>query len=383
MAADFYEVLGVAKTASQDEIKKAYHKLALKYHPDRNKGDKAAEEKFKDVSHAYEILGDPDKRAKYDRFGESAFQGAASSGGGAGYQDPMDIFNQMFGGGGQDIFGDLFGRSGRGGRGHSGRNDGADLRYDLQITFDESVFGVDREISFQKDVPCGTCGGSGCEPGTGKRTCPQCGGAGMVATSNGFFSVRQPCPRCRGNGELIEKPCRKCGGTGMVKESRKLPVHIPAGVDTGSRLRVAGEGEPGRKGGNNGDLYIFINVRKSEVFLRDDYNLLCEVVVPVTTAALGGTIEIPTIHGLTRMKLPAGTQSGALLRVRGQGVPSLRGGTPGDLHVRVIVETAQKLTSEQKALLEKLNASLSATNQPMMQEFKRNSARYMREPETK
>ncbi len=376
MAQDLYETLGVSRSATAEEIKKAYRKLAIKYHPDKNQGNKEAEEKFKEISHAYEILSDPAKRSKYDQFGEAAFQGGG--GGGGAYQDPFDIFSQVFGGGGGSIFEDLFG-GGR--RAQRGPQRGDDLRYDLQITFEEAIFGADKKIEIPKLVQCDECGGSGCEKGSSKKRCSRCGGSGQTTVSQGFFTMRQPCPACRGTGEVIEKPCRKCHGDGRVQNKKQLQIHIPPGVDTGSKLRISGEGGAGPMGGPAGDLYIFIHVEPSKVFEREGIDLLCEVPITFATACLGGVIDVPTTTGKTRMKVPSGTQSGTIMRLKGKGVVALRGGARGDLHIRLIIETPAKLDSKSEKLLkefEELTAN-DDSKYPHRRDFRKKAEKFMKE----
>ena len=376
MAKDLYEMLGVSRSASADEIKKAYRKLAIKYHPDKNQGNKEAEEKFKEISHAYEILSDSKKRAQYDQFGEAAFQNGG--GGGGAYQDPFDIFSQVFGGGGGSIFEDLFG-GGR--RAQRGPQRGDDLRYDLQITFEEAIYGADKKIEIPKLVQCDECGGSGCEKGSSKKRCSRCGGSGQTTVSQGFFTMRQPCPACRGTGEVIEKPCKKCRGEGRVQTKKQLQIHIPPGVDTGSKLRISGEGGAGPMGGPAGDLYIFIHVEPSKVFQREGTDLLCEVPVTFATACLGGIIDVPTTTGKTRMKVPAGTQSGTILRLKGKGVVALRGGSRGDLHVRLIIETPVKLDSKAEKLLKEFEDLTAKDNSkyPHTKDFNSRAEKFMKE----
>ena len=382
MAKDYYEILGVAKTATPEEIKKAYRKLAVKYHPDKNPGDKSAEEKFKEVSQAYEVLSDAGKRAQYDQFGHEAYTSSGGHGPGGGYSgaDPFDIFSQVFGGGGGGFnFEDLFGG------GHSRRRqspngavDGADLRYDMEINFEDAVYGADRKIVIPRLVGCDACNGSGCEPGSGRKTCPKCGGSGQVAMSQGFFSIRQACPTCRGTGQIVEKPCKKCRGEGRVRVEKTLQIHIPPGVDTGSRLRVAGEGESGVRGGRNGDLYVVIHVRAHEIFHREGNDVICELPVSYSVATLGGVVEVPTVSGVAKMKVPAGTQTRTIVRMRGKGMPALRGGERGDMHVRIFVEVPAGLNREQQQLLEQFEASLKADkNYPLKSEFLNKAKRFM------
>lgn len=360
---DYYELLGVQKGATAEEMKKAYRKKAVQYHPDKNPGNKEAEEMFKKVSHAYEVLTDPEKRAAYDRYGPAAFEGGGGGvprgpggmggAGGGGFHDPFDIFREVFGqqgrggGGGGGIFEEMFG----GGGGDGGR-DGADLRYDLEITLEEAARGVEKEISFRKNMTCERCDGSGAEPGSKKVTCPTCRGAGQVRRSGGIITFTQTCPTCGGAGSKVEKPCTACRGEGRTAKSTKLNVRIPPGVDTGSRLRSSGNGEAGLAGGQPGDLYIVLTVKEHELFERQGEDLFCEIPIKFTLAALGGTIEVPTLSGKASLKIPSATQSGTTFRLRGNGMPSLRGGAQGDQLVRVQVEVPTSLTSEQKKILE-------------------------------
>ncbi|MBO5923145.1 MAG: molecular chaperone DnaJ, partial [Lentisphaeria bacterium] len=386
MSKDFYEILGVAKTATAEEIKKAYRKLAIKYHPDRNPGDTAAEEKFKEISNAYEVLSDASKRQRYDQLGHEAFTSTGGQGfggfggdGAGGFRDPMDIFSQFFGGGGGGgsfSFEDLFG----GGRRRHDPNapvKGNDLRCDIEIAFEDAVFGATKEISVSKDVDCTVCGGSGCAPGTSKKSCSRCGGSGQVTISQGFFAMQQPCPSCRGTGMVIEKPCSNCRGTGRQKDTKKIPVRIPPGVDNGDRLRVKGEGEGGIRGGVAGDLYVVIHVRDSKVFERDGSDLYCKMFVDPFTAMLGGVVEVPTVSGMTKMKIEPGTQSGAVLRIKGKGMPSLRGGSRGDLHVRIQVETPVNLDKDTKKLLEDLQSKLTEKNYPQTEAFRKTAGPFL------
>ncbi len=361
--ADYYQVLGVPKAASPDEVKKAYRKLAVKYHPDKNPGDKAAEEKFKDISQAYEVLSDPQKRASYDKMGHEFYtrSGRGAAGPGGGFHDPFDVFSQVFGGMGGGIFDELFGggTAGRprsqGAKPQSQAREGADLRYDLEIDFEEAVYGADKKITYSRLGSCQSCKGTGCRPGSGKTTCARCGGQGFVTTAHAFLSMRQPCPTCRGAGQAIEKPCPSCGGEGRARGEKTIQLHIPPGVDNGSRLRVAGEGEAGHVGGRAGDLYVVIRVRPHEVFQRDGLDLLCEVPIDFATAVLGGVIDAPTITGDAKLKIPEGTQNGTILRLKGKGVPSLKGGTRGDQHIKIFIEIPSNLNRAQREKLKEFS----------------------------
>lgn len=380
---DYYEVLGVSKTATPEELKKAYRKLAVQYHPDRNPGNKEAEEKFKELAKAYEVLSDPEKRKRYDQFGPDAFSSAASggyggAGGGFGGFSAEDIFSQVFGGGGGgggSIFEEFFGGGRR--RSPNAARHGNDLRYDLQIDFIDAVFGVDKEISITKMSTCDACHGSGAESNSSKSTCSQCHGSGQVVMQQGFFSVSQECPRCHGTGQIIQKPCKKCNASGQVQERKSLKVHIPPGVDTGSRLRVAGEGEGGARGGSPGDLYVVIHVREHELFKRHGDDIQCDLPIPLATAILGGTVEVPTVTGKAKMKIKEGTQNNAILRLQGKGMPSLRGGRRGDMYVKIITEVPTSLNAEQRKALEQFNSSLLDKNNPIQSDFKRKAAPFL------
>jgi molecular chaperone DnaJ len=371
---DYYELLGVAKGASEEEIKKAYRKKAVQYHPDKNPGNKQAEEMFKKVSEAYEVLKDPDKKAAYDRYGHAAFQGPGGMGGAGGgmsgaggFHDPFDIFREVFGqgGGGGGIFEEMFGGGGRGGDGR----DGSDLRYDLEITLEDAARGVEKEISFRKLVTCERCDGSGAEPGSKKVTCPTCRGAGQIRRSGGIIVFTQTCPTCGGTGKRIEKACTVCHGEGRLPKTTKLNVRIPPGVDTGSRLRSGGNGEAGAAGGHPGDLYIVLTVKEHELFERQGDDLFCDIPIKFTLATLGGTIEVPTLFGKASLKIPAATQSGTTFRLRDKGMPSLRGGRHGDQLVRVHVEVPSSLTSEQRRLLEEFAKISGDANEPTSKSF--------------
>ncbi|WP_455234172.1 molecular chaperone DnaJ [Thiogranum longum] len=350
---DYYEVLGVSKNASDAEIKKAYRRAAQKYHPDRNPDDATAEEKFKLAKEAYEILSNAQKRAAYDQFGHAGVDpsmgghgpGAGGFGGGASFSD-------IFG----DVFGDIFG--GGGGRGGQRVYRGADLRYNLELSLEDAVRGTTVKIRVPTFTSCNTCGGSGAKKGTQPTTCTTCGGHGQVRMQQGFFSVQQTCPRCNGTGSIIGDPCGDCHGQGRVKEQKTLSVKVPAGVDTGDRIRLANEGEAGENGGPPGDLYVQIQVKDHPIFKRDDANLYCEVPISIVTAALGGELEVPTLDGRVSLKIPPETQTGKLFRMRGKGVKPVRGSAVGDLLCRVVVETPVKLSSEQKDLLRQLEDSM-------------------------
>lgn len=372
---DYYKLLGVSRDVSPEELKKAYRKMAVKYHPDKNPGDKAAEEKFKEVSEAYEVLKDPKKRENYDRFGHAAFQqGRAPGGGGGGFHDPFDIFREVFsGGGGGGGFEEFFG--GGGGAAGASRH-GSDLRYDIEISLEEAASGTEKEIQYRHFISCDHCHASGAEPGSKKVTCTTCNGSGQVISSRGFFSVRQTCPTCRGSGVMIEKPCTKCGGEGRYKETTKLKVKIPAGVDTGSKLRSSRGGEAGIQGGEAGDLYIVIHIKEHEIFEREGEDLYCTVPIKFTLASLGGTIDIPTLSGKVALKIPPGTQTGTTFRVKGQGMPALRGGRKGDQLVHVEVEVPKKLSSEQRTALEAFAVACGDAEHPVGDSFFEKAKRF-------
>ncbi len=354
---DFYEVLGVAKDASAEDIKKAYRKLAMKHHPDRNPDDKSAEEKFKEVQAAYEILSDEQKRAAYDRLGHAGVDPSMGAGGGAG-----PSFNDIFG----DVFGDIFG--GGGGRARSAAQRGADLRYTLEIELEDAVRGSKVQIKVPKLEACGTCAGSGAKKGSTPVVCTTCKGHGQVRMQQGFFTLQQTCPACRGTGKTIKDPCPDCRGQGRVQKSKTLSVTIPAGVDSGDRIRLAGEGEAGPMGGPPGDLYVQVSVNAHEFFTREGNDLLCEVPISFVDAALGGELEVPTMDGRVKLKIPAESQTGKLFRVRGKGVPNVRGAGQGDLICRVVVETPVSLNGKQKELLRAFQDSLKqASNSPRRQ----------------
>ncbi len=355
---DYYEVLGVPKTASKEEIKKAYRKLAIQYHPDRNPGDKAAEEKFKEAAEAYSVLSDDDKRERYDRFGHAGLGGAG--GGGFGVQgmsmdDIFSMFGSVFGGHGGgglgDIFGSMFG-GGRQSRDANGPERGNDLRVEIAIDLEEALFGTEKEIAINTERDCAECHGTGSAPGSTRETCRMCRGRGSVVRGGGWVQIEQTCPTCHGTGTTVSKPCRACSGSGRERVRQPVTVRIPAGVDTGVQLRVSGKGEGGRRGGPAGDLRVVLRVREHELFQRDGDDLLCTVPVPPDMAALGGEVDVPTPAGTAKLKLSPGTANGKMFRLRGKGVTSLDGRGPGDLLVRVLVETPSTLSSEQRRAME-------------------------------
>lgn len=350
---DYYEVLGVSKSASDDELKKAYRKLAMKYHPDRNAGDTQAEERFKEVKEAYETLSDPQKRGAYDRFGHAGVD--PSMGGGPGGMGGMGGFSDAFG----DIFGEIFGAGRRGGGGGGPQvYRGSDLKYNMEITLEQAAAGFDTEIRVPSWDDCDTCHGSGAKPGTKPVTCRTCGGVGAVRMQQGFFSVQQTCPTCHGSGKEIADPCPSCHGEGRIRRNKTLQVKIPAGIDDGMRIRSAGNGEPGVNGGPPGDLYVEIHIKTHKIFQRDGDDLHCELTIPFTTAALGGDLQVPTLGGKAEITIPEGTQSGKTFRLRGKGIRGVRGSYPGDLYCHVAVETPVRLNEEQKAILRQFEASL-------------------------
>lgn len=363
---DYYEVLGASKGASADELKKAYRQKAKELHPDRNSDNPKAEEQFKEANEAYEVLKDADKKAAYDRYGHAAFEGGMGGGGGGrgpGGADFSSAFSDVF----EDLFGDFMGGQQRGGRGRASR--GSDLRYNLQITLEEAFSGLQKSITVPTSVSCGSCEGSGAEGGAEPQTCPTCSGMGKVRAQQGFFTVERTCPTCSGVGQIIKNPCKTCGGAGRQQKERSLSVNIPAGVETGTRIRLAGEGEAGLRGGPSGDLYIFIEVKQHQLFERDGIDLFCRVPVSMTTAAIGGDIEVPTIDGgKSRVKVPAGSQSGRQMRLRAKGVPALRGGGTGDMFIELAVETPVNLTGKQKELLREFE-EMSKENNPELSGF--------------
>jgi molecular chaperone DnaJ len=377
---DYYEILGVDRGVDEAALKSAFRKLAMQHHPDRNGGCEDAAGRFKEINEAYSILSDPQKRAAYDRFGHAGVNGAGGGGGGPQFHDVGDIFNEVFG----DVFGDMFG--GRG-RQRSGPARGQDLRYDLEITLEQAYAGSEVEISVPASITCETCDGSGAKPGTSPTTCGSCGGAGRVRASQGFFSIERACPRCGGSGRLILDPCGACHGHGQVRRERTLQVRIPAGVDDGARIRLAGEGDAGARGGPRGDLYIFLSVKPHELFERDGLDLLCTVPVPMGVAALGGEIDAPCLMGgencdgecKIKVKVPEGAQTGRTLRLKGRGMPSLRSRERGDLVVELFVETPTKLSARQKELLREFEGLCGDQQHPKSASFIGKAKRFWEE----
>jgi molecular chaperone DnaJ len=343
---DYYDVLGLGRDAAEADVKKAYRRLAMKFHPDRNPDDPSAEGKFKEASEAYEVLSDPAKKSAYDQFGHAGVDPNGMAGRGAGGASFSDIFS--------DVFGDIFG----GGGGRSSVARGSDLRYTLELDLEKAVRGDTVEIRVPVLAACDECEGSGARKGTQPTQCADCGGAGQIRVSQGFFSLQQTCPRCRGAGSVIKDPCRSCGGSGRVERRKTLSVKIPPGVDTGDRIRLSGEGEGGHNGGPPGDLYVQVAVREHKIFSRDGKDLYCEVPISIADAVLGGELEVPTLGGRVKLKIPPETQTGRMFRLRGKGVAPVRGGATGDLMCRVVVETPVKLNSEQKAMFEQLRSVL-------------------------
>jgi len=360
---DYYDVLGVSKNSTSDQIKSAYRKLAVKYHPDKNKGDKSAEEKFKEASEAYHVLSNAERKQNYDNFGHAAFENSGGGRGGFGNFDFSSHFSDIF----EDFFGEGFG-GGR--RSRRSNNRGSDLRYDLSITLEEAYSGKKQDIKFSTSDKCDTCKGSGSKPGHDAGSCSMCGGHGQVRSSQGFFTVQQTCPQCSGSGEEITNPCSSCGGQGKKQTSKRLSVTIPKGVDDGTRIRLAGKGEAGSRGAGNGDLYLFINVYSHDLFKRSDENLFFECPISIADAALGTAIEIPTIDGgKAKIKIPSGTQTGKQFRLKGKGMPYMRGSGNGDLYVQVNTEVPVNLNKEQKELLEKFREIENEKSNPSIKKF--------------
>jgi molecular chaperone DnaJ len=364
---DYYAILTVERSASAEEIRKSYRKLAVQFHPDKNPGDKTAEDKFKELGEAYEVLSDPQKRAAYDQYGHAAFDRRAGGGfsrTAGGFHDPVDIFREVFGGG--NIFDDLFG----GGRADPTQPQrGDDLRYDMEITFEEAAHGCEKEISVTKPERCEVCHGSGAEAGSETRPCPACGGRGQIITARGIFSIAQTCPQCQGAGRVIEKPCKACRGIGRRDRPSKIKLRIPAGVDSGSRLRSTGNGEAGLRGGPSGDLYVVLHVKPHEIFQRDGDDLLCEVPVSFVQAALGAEIDVPTLSGKSAIRIPPGTQPGTMFRLKGKGIKNVQGYGHGDLHVRINVEVPTHLSAAQKAKLQEFVALCDGRENPISKSF--------------
>ena len=362
---DYYEVLGINKSANKDEIKKAYRKLALKYHPDKNKGDKAAEEKFKEASEAYHVLSDDKRKNNYDQFGHAAFQGAGGQGG-FGNFDFSSSFSDIF----EDVFGDFgFGSSTSSRRGRSS-NRGSDLRYDVSIDLDDAFTGTEKKINYTTFKKCKTCLGSGAKPGSKPAACNYCGGQGKIRSNQGFFTIQQTCPECSGVGEKITNPCKNCSGMGKIQSSESVSVKIPKGVDDGTRIRLAGKGEAGSMGGAYGDLYLFVSVEPHSIFKRSEENLYYELPISIADAALGTTVEVPSIDGgKTKIKIPSGTQSGKQLRLKGKGMPILRRNISGDLYIRIITEVPTSLTKKQKELLEEFKKLEDTKSNPLIKTF--------------
>ena len=361
---DYYDVLGINKNSTADQIKSAYRKLAVKYHPDKNKGDKAAEEKFKEASEAYHVLSNTERKQNYDNFGHAAFENGAGGRGGFSNFDFSSHFSDIF----EDFFGEGFGGGGR--RSRRSNNRGSDLRYDLSITLEEAYSGKKQDIKFSTSEKCDTCKGSGSKPGYDAESCSMCGGHGQVRSNQGFFTVQQTCPQCSGSGEEITNPCSGCGGQGKKQASKRLSVTIPKGVDDGTRIRLTGKGEVGSKGGGNGDLYLFINVYSHDLFKRSDENLFFECPISIADAALGTSIEIPTIDGgKAKIKIPSGTQTGKQFRLKGKGMPYMRGSGTGDLYVQVNTEVPISLNREQKELLEKFRQIENEKSNPSIKKF--------------
>jgi len=371
---DFYDVLGVGRDADDAQIKSAFRKKAMEYHPDRNPGDEEAEKTFKQVNEAYEVLKDADKRAAYDRFGHAAFeQGGPGAGGFGGFGGGDGSFEFNFGGSTfgdifEDIFGDITGR-GRGGRRQEATR-GQDLRYNMEVTLEDAFTGKQATIRVPSADECSACDGTGSEGGAARVTCHTCGGRGRVRASQGFFTVERTCPECHGEGEIIENPCKTCGGTGRVQREKTLSVNIPAGVDDGTRIRLAGEGEPGLRGAPNGDLYIFVSIAPHDVFHRDGGNIYCQVPLPMTTAALGGAVEVPTVEGVrAKVTIPEGTQTGDQFRLRSKGMSQLRSKARGDMYIEIEVETPKNLSAKQKEILEQFREAGGDDNSPKASRF--------------
>jgi molecular chaperone DnaJ len=368
---DYYEILGISKSASKDEIKKAYRKLAMQFHPDKNPGNKEAEAKFKEASHAADILMDDQKRSMYDRMGHAAEQGGMGGGGfGGGFQggdfgDLGDIFGDIFG----DILGGQRGRGGRGGRGRTRAVAGDDLQTEMIVSFEEAAFGIEKEIHINRSIQCETCHGTGAKKGSGPVTCDTCQGHGEVRRQQGFFTIAQPCPKCHGAGQMIKDPCEPCHGRGRTKKKEKLSVKVPAGIDEGQRLKLSGQGDAGAHGGPSGDLYVMIHLQEHEFFKRDEYDVICEVPISFSQAALGCEIEVPTLGGRVAMKIPEGTQAGQKMKLRNKGITKLGGYGFGDQIITIHVETPAKLSKEQRELFQRLSELEQNSSNPMTKGF--------------
>ncbi|MFN8544321.1 MAG: molecular chaperone DnaJ [Candidatus Binatia bacterium] len=362
MKRDYYEILGVSRSATEEDLKKAYRKLAIKWHPDKNPENRAeAEERFKEISEAYQILADGERRAQYDRFGHAAFE---QGGGFGGFEFAAGGFEDIIG----DLFGDFFGTGrGRGGRTRARR--GADLQYRLDLTFEEAARGAEKTITIPRTSPCETCEGRGAKPGTQPRPCPQCRGTGQIRFQQGFFSIAKTCGQCNGNGSIVANPCPTCGGAGTERRAHTLSVKIPAGVDTGSRLKLRGEGEAGASGGPSGDLYVVIEVQEHPLFVREGADIICDVPVSFAQVALGAEIEVPTLEGASKVKIPAGTQSGQVFRLKGKGIPDLGGYGRGDEIIRVMVETPRKLSARQRELVQEFARESGEEVHPLSKSF--------------
>lgn len=363
--ADYYELLGVSRTATEAELKSAFRKLAMKHHPDKNPGDHAAEAKFKELNEAYQVLSDQQKRAAYDRFGHAAFENGGGGGGPGFGNDFASSMADIF----EDLFGEMSGRRG-GGRRADGRERGSDLRYNLEITLEEAYKGKTATLKVPTSITCDACSGSGAKPGSKPKTCSTCGGQGRVRASQGFFSIERTCPSCGGRGETIDDPCRSCGGAGRVTRERTLSVNVPAGVEDGTRIRLAGEGEAGLRGGPSGDLYIFLSIKPHPFLQRDGADLFCRVPVSMVTASLGGDLTVPVLDGQeVAVKVPEGTQTGKQIRIRSRGMPVLRAREQGDLYIQIVVETPQKLSARQRELLREFERESSKDTQPESASF--------------
>lgn len=383
---DYYEVLGVARTATADEIKKAYRKLAMQYHPDRNPDNQEMADKFKEVCEAYEVLSDSSKRQRYDQYGHDGMKSAFGPGGFdfsrdfTHMSDIEDLLGNLFGGGGGGMFGDIFG-GGSFRRSRSGAQRGGDLRFDLEIDLEEALFGSERSVELPISEACADCGGSGIAKGSSRETCRQCGGRGTVVSNGGFIQFQQTCPICHGTGSIIRTPCPTCNGAGRVKARRRLSLRVPPGVETGSRLRLSGKGEGGMRGGPAGDLYVILHIREHEIFQRQGDDLTCSVPVPPHVAALGGPVKVPTPDGLATLKLPVGTANGKIFRLRGKGVPNLNGSGRGDLHVRIEIETPVHLNSSQRKALQAFGESCQDGNFPRNREIYNRTEQFMQRRE--